>query len=77
MENKVIFIRTIAPTEADQAPYKTECRVPSRDAAFFDLYVQISKDPEKPLWELVDNFSVKLPEARIQEVKRAATMEEK
>lgn len=59
----MIVIRHSEPTVLDQLPFKSQCRIPRPNQLSFDLYVQISKDEEKPRWEYGGYFlSAEKPE---------------
>lgn len=54
MKNKLIH-RTGKPNKNDQLPFGTICKSFSTEDSY-DIYKQVSKDENKPVWEFITNI---------------------
>lgn len=54
-----MLTRYSTPTEYDLCDFGTVCKTINLTKPDYDLYLQISKDSEKPIWEHVGTFKNK------------------
>lgn len=53
----MLILRSGKPSKHDMFPYGTFCKTPHGCMPdTYQIYMQISKDEEKPEWEYIDNF---------------------
>lgn len=55
--SKMTIVRHSSPSSLDQADYGSRCIVQDHYDEMYELYVQTSKDSEKPKWDLVGMFT--------------------
>jgi hypothetical protein len=56
MSSKSYIIRHSAPSDLDQNPYGTICKVIEHHDDNYDIYLQVSEDEEAPQWELLGSY---------------------
>lgn len=54
MDGITVLIRRSEPSEFDQHPYGTVCKVKHVDN--YDVYIQVGHDEDHPQWELLGIF---------------------
>lgn len=50
-DEAIVLYRNASPNKYDQVPFMSKCQVTTKE--YVEVYMQMSKDSEKPLWELV------------------------
>jgi len=68
MESRNILIRRSQPTEFDQHPYGTICKVSDHHMSTYDLFLQVSDNMDEPNWELFGNFTFSESEEPIDQL---------
>jgi hypothetical protein len=56
MDNGLMLTRHSQPSELDQHPYGTACKVNIQET--YDIYLQVSEDEDNPNWELLGNYNL-------------------
>jgi len=64
--DNVIYRHSI-PSHLDTAPALTQCHVKT-PSGLVDVYVQLSREPEKPRWIYIDSFNEHLSTYKIKKL---------
>jgi len=64
----IIIDRYGIPTELDQFPYGTQCKVSNHHHNEYDLYLQVSDDEDNPEWDLLGTFTTSSNQFEIEQL---------
>jgi hypothetical protein len=54
---KMTIVRHSQPSSLDQAAYGSKCIVKDNHGSDYELYIQTSKDEDRPKWDIVGIFN--------------------
>ncbi len=66
MDGVTVLIRHSEPSEFDQHPYGTICKV--KNVESYDIYLQVGHDEDDPQWEFFGHFNNSIDHERIYEM---------